>query len=77
MISITRQYKCIFLKHLTIYIDQSGVQLRAGGAGLIKRGMLFHYVGAATAKARPPWAEVYISATRSPKSGDLSNLEME
>ena len=49
------------------------------GADLIERGMLFHSLGAATAKARPPldlgldWG----TARSSPKLDDLRGLVVE
>ena len=48
------------------------------GADLIERGMLFHNVGAATAKAGSPLIfSLGRGTARSPKSANLRELEVE
>ena len=48
------------------------------GADLIGWGMLFHNLGAATAKARSPLSfSLEHRTARSPKSADLRDLEVE
>ena len=48
------------------------------GAVLMGRGMLFHSLGAATAKARSPLSlSLDCGIVSSPKSADLRDLEIE